>query len=119
MSSALQNPATHQETAAAAAVMHNAVLASERTLEACEAHQTLAAISKANRPSLLQVQTLLLDPAVAQEFGALRKALETKGDAAARLQDELQVLQDGNMSRALVAKCHALQVCVGPTLVLV
>lgn len=104
MSSTLPTSVDHD------AALYNAALASARTLEAIETHQALAAVSKANRPALLQVQTLLLDPAVANEFGALRTALDTKSSAAARLQDELQGVQDGNMNRVLVAKCRALQV---------
>lgn len=90
-------------------LLHSAALASERTLEAIEARQALAANCPA---TLLQVQTLLLDPAIAHEFAALRQALDAKADTAARLQDELKSAQDGNMNRVLVAKCRALQVCL-------
>ncbi len=64
---------------------------------------------------MVQVHTLLLDPAVAHAFDTMRTALQSKTATVERLQSELQGVQYTSESKTgmmLVAKCRALQVSV-------
>lgn len=88
------------------------VAVAERSLENVELRRRLATTSEACHGPLLQVNTLILDPAVAREFGDMRRALDERGEEIKRLKEELtavQFSQESKAGRMLMAKCRALQ----------
>ncbi|PNH05275.1 FKBP12-interacting protein, partial [Tetrabaena socialis] len=85
----------------------------DRNLEALELRRELAATSAASDPSVVQLKQLMLDPAVAREFGRLRGELEAAQAELATAREELTAVtftQESKVGRQLMAKCRSLQV---------
>ncbi|WIA30870.1 hypothetical protein OEZ86_000925 [Tetradesmus obliquus] len=81
------------------------------TLQNMELRRELGSGWSAAEPNVMQVRQLVLDPAIQQEFGRLRRQLEEQRSALAQLKeqnDSLTFTAESKMGRALISKTKLL-----------
>eukprot|EP00882_Tetradesmus_deserticola_P033957 GHRQ01038839.1.p1 GENE.GHRQ01038839.1~~GHRQ01038839.1.p1 ORF type:complete len:237 (+),score=119.73 GHRQ01038839.1:895-1605(+) len=81
------------------------------TLQSMELRRELGSGWAAAEPSVMQVRQLVLDPAIQQEFGRLRRELEEQRSTISQLKeqnDSLTFTAESKMGRALINKTKLL-----------